>query len=227
MENLWLILIGGIAYLIGSIPTAYLITKKAGGKLVWLEGSGNVGAMNVYRTTGSVKLMILVTSLDIGKGALAVLIAQWLGFLGYSSEFGLMTAVIFLVLGHNYSLFLKFRGGRGLASFLGALLVVNPAIVPACLGVMFAAILATEYRLKGKLEGGFRKTFSVFGSQILGRVIGLCFCLIPMYLLAPHSFLYLLPGIALALPKNISRLKVYLQDSARHTDKRDVDNKDG
>jgi len=227
MENLWLILIGGISYLVGSIPTAYLITKKVGGKLVWLEGSGNVGAMNVYRTTGSVKLMILVTSLDIGKGALAVLIAQWLGFLGYSSEFGLMTAVIFLVLGHNYSLFLKFRGGRGLASFLGALLVVNPAIVPACLGVMFAAILATEYRLKGKLEGGFRKTFSVFGSQILGRVIGLCFCLIPMYLLAPHSFLYLLPGIALALPKNISRLKAYLQDSARHTDKRDVDNKDG
>jgi len=227
MENLWLILIGGISYLIGSIPTAYLITKKVGGKLVWLEGTGNVGAMNVYRTTGSVKLMVLATSLDIGKGALAVLIAQWLGFLGYSSEFGLMTAVIFLVLGHNYSLFLKFRGGRGLASFLGALLVVNPAIVPACLGVMFAAILATEYRLKGKLEGGFRKTFSVFGSQILGRVIGLCFCLIPMYLLAPHSFLYLLPGIALALPKNISRLKAYLQDSARHADKRDVDNKDG
>ena len=227
MENLWLILIGGIAYLIGSIPTAYLITKKVGGKLVWLEGTGNVGAMNVYRTTGSVKLMVLVTSLDVGKGALAVLIAQWLGFLGYSTEFGLMTAVIFLVLAHNYSLFLKFRGGRGLASFLGALLVVNPAIVPACLGVMFAAILATEYRLKGKLEGGFRKTFSVFGSQFLGRVIGLCFCLIPMYLLAPHSFLYLLPGIALALPKNISRLKAYLQDSARHTDKRDVDNKDG
>ena len=227
MENLWLILIGGISYLIGSIPTAYLITKKVGGKLVWLEGSGNVGAMNVYRTTGSVKFMVLATSLDVGKGALAVLIAQWLGFLGYSSEFGLMTAVIFLVLGHNYSLFLKFRGGRGLASFLGALLVVNPAIVPACLGVMFAAILATEYRLKGKLEGGFRKTFSILGSQILGRVIGLCFCLIPMYLLAPHSFLYLLPGIALALPKNISRLKAYLQDSARHTDKRDVDNKDG
>ena len=213
MENLWLILIGGIAYLIGSIPTAYLITKKVGGKLVWLEGSGNVGAMNVYRTTGSVKLMILVTSLDIGKGALAVLIAQWLGFLGYSSEFGLMTAVIFLVLGHNYSLFLKFRGGRGLASFLGALLVVNPAIVPACLGVMFAAILATEYRLKGKLEGGFRKTFSVLGSQILGRVIGLAFCLIPMYFLAPQAFFYLLPAIALAFPRNVSRLRAYLQES--------------
>ena len=213
MENLWLILIGGIAYLIGSIPTAYLITKKVGGKLVWLEGTGNVGAMNVYRTTGSVKLMILVTSLDIGKGALAVLIAQWLGFLGYSSGFGLMTAVIFLVLGHNYSLFLKFRGGRGLASFLGALLVVNPAIVPACLGVMFAAILATEYRLKGKLEGGFRKTFSVLGSQILGRVIGLAFCLIPMYFLASQAFFYLLPAIALAFPKNVSRLRAYLQES--------------
>ena len=227
MHNLWLILIAGIAYLIGSIPTAYLITKQVSGKLVWLKGSGNVGAMNVYRTTGSIKLMVLATALDVGKGALAVFLVQWLGFLGYIPEFALMTAVFFVVLGHNYSLFLKFWGGRGLASFLGVLLAVNPIIVPACLGVMFAAILATECRLKGRLEGGFRRLFNTLGSQILGRVIGLCFCLIPMYLLAPHSFLYLLPGIALALPKNISRLKAYLQDSARHADKRDVDNKDG
>ena len=213
-----MILIAGITYLIGSIPTAYLITKRVGGKLVWLEGSGNVGAMNVYRATSSIKLMVLATSLDVGKGALAVLLTQWLGVLGYSSEFGLMIAVIFLVLGHNYSLFLKFRGGRGLASFLGVLLVVNPFIVPACLGVMFAAIIATEYRMKGKLEGGFRKTFSVLGSQIVGRVIGLAFCLIPMYFLAPHAFLYLLPGIALAFPKNVSRLRAYLQEFRQQAD---------
>jgi len=219
MENLWLILVAGIAYLIGSIPTAYLLTKQVGGKLVWLEGTGNVGAMNVYRATGSIKLMVLATSLDVGKGALVVLLIRWLGFLGYSSEFGLMISVVFLVLGHNYSLFLKFRGGRGLASFLGVLLVVNPFIVPACLVVMLTAILATEYRMKGKLEGGFRKTFSVFGSQILGRVIGLAFCLIPMYFLAPHAFLYLLPGIALAFPKNVSRLRSYIQEFRHQVDK--------
>lgn len=210
MENLWLILIAGISYLLGSIPTAYLLTKYVGGKLVWLEGSGNVGAMNVYRATGSVKLMVLATSLDVGKGALVVFLAQWLGSLGYRSEFGLMTAVFFLVLGHNYSLFLKFRGGRGLASFLGVLVAINPLLIPACLAAMLAAILATEYRLNGKLEGGFRKIFSVLGSQIVGRVIGLAFCLIPMYFLAPQAFLYLLPGIALAFPKNVSRLRAYL-----------------
>jgi len=152
VANLWLILIGGVNYLLGSIPTAYLITKRVGGKIVWLEGSGNVGAMNVYRTTGSAKLMVLTTLLDIGKGVLCVFLAQRLGLLGYSPGFGLMTAVFFLILGHNYSLFLKFRGGRGLASFLGVLLVINPLIAPACLGVLVAAILATEYRLKGKLE---------------------------------------------------------------------------
>jgi len=210
MENLWLILIAGISYLLGSIPTAYLLTKYVGGKLVWLEGSGNVGAMNVYRATGSVKLMVLATSLDVGKGALVVFLAQWLGSLGYRPEFGLMTAVFFLVLGHNYSLFLKFRGGRGLASFLGVLVAINPLLIPACLAAMLAAILATEYRLNGRLEGGFRKVFSVLGSQIVGRVIGLAFCLIPMYFLAPQAFLYLLPGIALAFPKNVSRLRAYL-----------------
>jgi acyl-phosphate glycerol 3-phosphate acyltransferase len=210
MENLWLILIAGISYLLGSIPTAYLLTKYVGGKLVWLEGSGNVGAMNVYRATGSVKLMVLATSLDVGKGALVVFLAQWLGSLDYHPEFGLMTAVFFLVLGHNYSLFLKFRGGRGLASFLGVLVAINPLLIPACLGVMLAAILATEYRLNGRLERGFRKIFSVLGSQIVGRVIGLAFCLIPMYFLAPQAFLYLLPGIALAFPKNVSRLRAYL-----------------
>jgi glycerol-3-phosphate acyltransferase PlsY len=210
MENLWLILIAGISYLLGSIPTAYLLTKYVGGKLVWLEGSGNVGAMNVYRATGSVKLMVLATSLDVGKGALVVFLTQWLGSLGYRPEFGLMTAVFFLVLGHNYSLFLKFRGGRGLASFLGVLVAINPLLIPACLAAMLAAILATEYRLNGKLGGGFRNIFSVLGSQIVGRVIGLAFCLIPMYFLAPQAFLYLLPGIALAFPKNVSRLRAYL-----------------
>ena len=209
---MWLILIAGIAYVIGSIPTAYLITRQAGGELVWLKGSGNVGAMNVYRTTGSVKLMVLATALDVGKGALVVFIVGWLQFLGYDPGFGLMAGVFFVVLGHNYSLFLRFRGGRGLASFLGVLLAVNPYIVPACLGVMLAAILATEYAMKGRIEGGFRKVFRTLGAQILGRVIGLSFCLIPMYFLAPGSFLYLLPGIGLALPKNISRLRGYLKE---------------
>ena len=218
MHNLWLILIGGISYLMGSIPTAYLITRYFSGKVVWLEGSGNVGAMNVYRATGSMKLMILATALDIGKGALAILLTQWLGFLGYSPGFGIMTTAFFLVLGHNYSLFLKFRGGRGLASFLGVLLVVNPLIAPACLGVLIFTILAVEYRIKGQLEWSRRIIFSVLGSQILGRVIGLAFCLIPIYFLAQEAFLFLLPGILLAFPRHVSRVRAYLHELKLHGD---------
>ena len=168
--------------------------------------------MNVYRATGSTKLMVLATALDIGKGALAILLTQWLGFLEYSPEFSLMTAAFFLILGHNYSLFLKFRGGRGLASFLGVLLVVNPLIAPACLGVLVITILATEYRIRGKLEWSRRKIFSALGSQILGRVIGLALCLIPIYFLAQESFLFLLPGILLAFPRHVNRLRTYLHE---------------
>lgn len=212
MENIWLFLIGVITYLLGSIPIAYLITKYVGGKIIWLEGSGNVGAMNVYRATGSLRLMVLTTVLDIGKGALAILLTQWLGFLEYNPEFGLMTATFFLVLGHNYSLFLKFRGGRGLASFLGVLLVVNPLIAPSCLGVLVTTILVTEYKIRGRLEWNRRKIFAALGSQILGRVIGLAFCLFPIYFLAQDVFLFLLPGILLAFPRHISRVKAYLHE---------------
>jgi acyl-phosphate glycerol 3-phosphate acyltransferase len=218
MQSLWLILIGGTTYLIGSIPIAYLITRYVSGKVVWLEGSGNVGAMNVYRATGSVKLMVLATILDVGKGALAVLLVSWLGFLEYSPEFGFMTAVLCLILGHNYSLFLKFRGGRGLASFLGVLIVINPLIAPACLGVLVVAILATEYRMRGKFEWDRRKILSVLGSQILGRVIGLSLCLIPIYLMAPDTFLFLLPGILLAFPRHISRVKAYIHEFKKSVD---------
>lgn len=216
MQNIWLILIGWISYLIGSIPTAYLITRYVSGKVVWLEGSGNVGAMNVYRATGSTKLMILATALDIGKGALAILLTQWLGFLGYNPGFGIMTTAFFLVLGHNYSLFLRFRGGRGLASFLGVLLVVNPLTAPACLGVLIVTILTTEYRMRGQLEWSRRNIFSILGSQILGRVIGLAFCLIPIYFLAQEAFLHLLPGILLAFPRHVSRVRAYLSELKEH-----------
>ncbi|MDD2697005.1 MAG: glycerol-3-phosphate acyltransferase, partial [Candidatus Pacebacteria bacterium] len=75
MDNLWLILTGLIAYLLGSIPTAFLVVRKAKGKAVWLEGSGNVGTMNVYRATGSLWLMALTLVADMGKAALALYVA--------------------------------------------------------------------------------------------------------------------------------------------------------
>mgnify|MGYP001072640191 CR=1 FL=1 len=90
VSNLWLILIAIVPYVLGSIPTAYFVTKGVIGRDIRLAGSGNIGAMNCYRlirAEKSTKLGIagfaLVLVGDIGKGALAIFIAKWLDFLNY------------------------------------------------------------------------------------------------------------------------------------------------
>lgn len=119
--NFWLSIC--IAYIIGSIPSAYLLIKKRLNKKITEMGSGNVGAMNSYEVSGSKLIGIMVLLLDFVKGMAAVQLSKYLGW--GSFEIMLFTAV-FVVLGHNYSAFLKFKGGRGLATAAGAILVINP-----------------------------------------------------------------------------------------------------
>ncbi len=222
MENLWLIVIALIAYLAGSVSPAYAITS---GKV--LEGgSGNLGAMNTYRVTGSYLLAGLVLLADATKAAIPVLLAKdWLGFLGYDVGFGVMTASFFAIFGHNYSIFLKraegkFFGGRGLASLMGILAVLNWVSLFVCFIIVLAVIFATEYAMKKKLDWKFRKLFSVFGSQILGRFIGLVVCLAPMYFLMPKELfpafplLPVLPAALLSYWSHIDRLKKYFKEIA-------------
>ncbi len=219
MENLWLILVALVAYLLGSIPTAYLLS----GKKILEGGSGNVGAMNTFRVTGSLKPLVLTLFIDAAKGATAVAASRWwlLG-LGYNAGLGVMTASFFVVAGHNYSVILKFlvgefKGGRGLASLMGVLLVLNWILPFLCLGVVILAIIGTEYGMKRRIEQGFRKLFSVVGSQILGRVIGLVICLIPIYFLLPKELfptfplLLILPAALLSYWAHFDRLRKYLE----------------
>jgi glycerol-3-phosphate acyltransferase PlsY len=123
-----------ISFLIGSIPTGLLIAKSKGVNLKKV-GSGNIGATNVMRALG--KEAALLTFLgDAAKGAIAVGIAKGLS-LGVLHEglFGL-----FAILGHNFSVFLKFRGGKGVATSIGALLVFSPhvALLTITLWIMTA-----------------------------------------------------------------------------------------
>jgi glycerol-3-phosphate acyltransferase PlsY len=112
-----------IAYLIGAIPIAYLLVKFRFKKDITQEGSGNVGAMNSYDVTGSKSTGIITAILDVLKGVAAVLIARKLG----GDNFFLTSlAAFFVVFGHNMNIFLKFKGGRGLAPAAGALLAINP-----------------------------------------------------------------------------------------------------
>ncbi len=116
------------AYLIGSIPFAFLLVKTFAGKDIRLEGTGNVGAMNSFDVTGSKLLGIAVMGLDALKGVTAVVLAvHYFGDEDYVKQ----ASAFFAVLGHCYPLWLKFHGGRGLATAMGACLLFVPSLVIA------------------------------------------------------------------------------------------------
>ena len=121
-----LIPVCAVFYLIGSIPTAYILVKLKYKKVLTKEGSGNIGARNTYDVTNSRLDGIIVLIIDFLKGFLP---AVW--FAGYSG-FDLneiFFPAIFLLLGHNYSLWIGFKGGRGLATGAGIMAVLNISLI--------------------------------------------------------------------------------------------------
>lgn len=125
-----------LAYFIGAFPSAYIVAKLRRGIDIRNVGSRNMGAMNVFYKVGFWWGM-LVLGLDIGKGALAVGIAIWSG----TSLYVQMAAGVIAVIGHNFPVYLKFRGGKGGASCIGILVVLMPwgvIIYPAVFGILLA-----------------------------------------------------------------------------------------
>ena len=109
-----------IAYLLGSIPFGYVLTRLSGGGDIRAVGSGNIGATNVLRT-GAKGLAAATLLLDIAKGALAVWIGSHPQFVG-----GETYAAAGVLIGHLYPVWLKFNGGKGVATLLGILIVLLP-----------------------------------------------------------------------------------------------------
>jgi glycerol-3-phosphate acyltransferase PlsY len=107
-----------IGYLIGSIPTAYIVVKISSRRDIRREGSGNVGALNSYEVTRKKWVGITVLLCDICKGALVVVVVSHLERSEYLIQ-GL--SGVSAILGHNYSIWLKLHGGRGLATALGVM----------------------------------------------------------------------------------------------------------
>jgi len=127
-----------LGYLLGSIPTAYIVTRLAKGKDVRQLGGGNVGGLNVYREVGFLPAVV-VAVVDLGKGAAAVAIAYWL--LDLSVPF-VLAAALAAVVGHNWMLFLKFSGGKGMGPAIGSLFVLLPLYgYPLGLAFFFAVVL--------------------------------------------------------------------------------------
>lgn len=121
-----IILICILFYLIGSFPTAYLIVKFRHKKSILEEGTGNVGARNTFDVTNSKFDGALVLLIDFLKGLLPVL---WcFNYSGAAAVLVLFPSV-FLLIGHNYSVWLKFKGGRGLATGAGIMTIVNFTLV--------------------------------------------------------------------------------------------------
>lgn len=111
-----------IGYLLGSIPSAYIFTRLATGKDIRQIGGGNVGGYNTYLEAGALPA-IVATIVDLGKGAAAVAIAHWA--LNLDKPYVLMAA-LGVVIGHNWMVWLKFKGGRGMGATIGALAVIMP-----------------------------------------------------------------------------------------------------
>ena len=123
IEFLWFILLIIGAYLLGSIPSAYLVAKWSRGIDIRQYGSGNVGASNVLSVV-SKRWSIPVTIFDIGKGALTVWVAQLIG-LGAAQQ---VTVGIATIIGHNWPVFLRFQGGRGIFTTLGVVAMLSPKL---------------------------------------------------------------------------------------------------
>lgn len=132
----WFLPLLVLAYLLGSVPFGLILTRLAGLGDVRKIGSGNIGTTNVLRT-GRKDLAAATLILDAGKGAAAVLLADH--FLGIN---GAVLAAIAAFLGHLFPIFLGFRGGKGVATFLGIALALDPLVgVAACATWLLTAVI--------------------------------------------------------------------------------------
>ena len=149
VNNLLLII---LFYLIGSLPFALILTKLSGFGDIRNIGSGNVGATNVLRT-GNKLLAIIVLSLDILKGLIPYLIIHI-----HFNELSLLNKIFlchFAVIGHIYPIWLKFKGGKGVATYIGFLFGLNPYIAISFLLIWLVVAYMSKYSSLGSLVGIF------------------------------------------------------------------------
>jgi glycerol-3-phosphate acyltransferase PlsY len=141
------LLVVAIAYLMGGIPFGYLLVKLTTGADVRHAGSGNIGATNVLRTTGRAA-GVATLLLDIGKGYLAVWLA---GRLTEHSPLWMAAAALAVMAGHAYPVFLRFKGGKAVACFMGAFLCLTPVALEATLLVFVVTVAWTRYVSMGSI----------------------------------------------------------------------------
>ncbi len=141
------LLVAVLSYLLGSIPFSYLTVRFAKGIDVRSKGSGNSGTLNTWRVTRNPILTLIVLAGDLGKGAAAIILARYL----VNDPFAEFLAAFFAVAGHNWPVWLKFRGGRGLATMYGAYLVSDPAAFLATMVIWLVTYVLSGYVILGAI----------------------------------------------------------------------------
>ncbi|MBU1625846.1 glycerol-3-phosphate 1-O-acyltransferase PlsY [bacterium] len=180
-SNILIILFAVFSFLLGSIPFGLVLSKLVTGKDIRKMGSGNIGATNVLRSAGPT-LGILTLALDILKGYIAVKIVQHFGDIAniaYPLEESIFITALSVFLGHIFSIFLKFKGGKGVAVGLGVFLAVSPfsALLGIC--VFIIVLLLSRFVSLGSIIGSISVIFWTIifklplSTSMLSLVIGL------------------------------------------------------
>lgn len=158
METITFVLWFAVGFVFGSVPSGLWLVKAIHGIDIRQYGSKNIGSTNVFRTVGG-KTASLVLLCDAGKGILAALLAD---MVTGGDLYAVLFAAIGALLGHNYSLFLGFKGGRGVATGLGLLIFLMPKVSGICFLVWLAIVLATRYVSLGSCVGALCAPFLAF-----------------------------------------------------------------
>ena len=185
MEVVSYIVTALVAYLLGSIPTGYLVARSRGIDIRTV-GSGNIGATNVFRTLGK-PAGIFVLIVDALKGFVSCYFVGRLVYRAFvgnvednsaTHEYLKIVGGFLAILGHNYTCWLKFKGGKGIATSAGVVLGLLPSALAVSLGVFLVMFALTRYVSVGSISGAFVLPFAAwwFGRStrmiVVGAIIG-------------------------------------------------------
>jgi glycerol-3-phosphate acyltransferase PlsY len=161
-----IVIVVAASYLVGSIPASYIAGRWLRGIDLREHGSGNLGAANAFRVLGF-GAAVPVLLFDIGKGFAAVFLMP--EFFGGGTALALLAALA-VVLGHNYSLFVRFSGGKGVGTTAGAFLALAPAATAMCFALWIATLLVTRIVSVASIAGA---AFLPLSIVIADRAFGL------------------------------------------------------
>jgi len=173
-DRLWQAAALVAAYLVGSVPVGLLLVRWVKGVDIRETGSGNIGATNVWRLGGP-RLGIPVFLLDFGKGIAAVMLGKWVAPGSYLIH---VLAGMAGIVGSNWSIFLRFRGGRGVSMSLGVLVALVPRVALITFAVWLVALLTTRYVSVSSMAGALivPVLMFLFHAPLAYSILGLICC---------------------------------------------------